>query len=268
MRIPEGGSHLPTEVLNDAKIKLSSVMKNQRPYSGLSREQEEKYLPEVIGISPDDSDFSGQVRKYWAELTVNVPQEGHQLQVPVFSDGGEPDPKGIHVEDWIIYQWAKNHPMVADTREKAEANINKRFFIYDPEVETQRQNRSAKVKKKAYREFIKLSEKPNKMALLVRVLTDQTPDRMSNMEIENSLSTQVDNDPERFIRAATDKNLEIKGQIMDAVQSNVLQKIGRQYMYNDEVIGDTQDEVVAWWKNKRNSKVVQEIKAKTKEANR
>lgn len=268
MRIPEGGDHLPTEVLNDAKMKLSSVLVHQRPYRGLSQEEERELLPEVIGVSPDDNDFSERARKYWAELTIDVPQEGHQLNVPVYPEDEIPDPQDPHVEDWIKYQWAKDHPQVAKSRQEAEANINKRFFIYDPEREAKRENRESKMRQKAYMELAKASENEQKMDVLVRVLTDQRPEKLSSTEKENILDTKVNNDPEQFISAATDDNLAIRGAIMDAVEHEVLNKIGNQIMYQDEVIADSMDEAIAWFKNDRNSGTVQEIKAKLNEAKR
>lgn len=268
MRIPEGGGHLPTEVLNDAKMKLSSVLVHQRPYRGLSQEQERELLPEIIGVSPDDNDFSERARKYWAEMTIDVPQEGHQLQVPIYPEGQTPDPQDAHVEDWIKYHWAKDHPQVADSRSEAEANVNKRFFIYDPEREAARENKESKMRQKAYMELAKASENEDKLDVLVRVLTDQNPSRLSNQEKENVLDTKLNNEPEEFIQAATDEDLAIRGFIMDAVEYEVLNKIGNQIMYQDEVIADSIDEAVAWAKNDRNSGTVQEIKAKIKEAKR
>lgn len=266
MRIPEGGQHLPTEVLNDAKMKLSSVLQNQRPYRGLSMEQERKYLPEIIGVSPDDADFSERARKYWAEMTIDIPQEGHRLQVPQYPEGEEPEPQDRHIEDWIKYQWAKDHPQVTDTKQKAQANVNKRFFIYDPEKETERENKESKMRQKAYIDLAKASDDENKLDILVRVLTDQRPEKISKKEKENILDTQVQNSPKKFIEAANDDNLEIRGYVMDAVEYEVIQKIGNQFMYQDEVIADSIDEAIAWWKNDRNSGIVQEIKAKIGEA--
>lgn len=268
MRIPEGGSHLPTEVLNDAKVNLSSVLVHQRPYRGMSQEMERKLLPEIIGISADDNNFSDRARRYWAEMSIDVPQEGHQLQVPIYPDGNEPDPQDPHIEDWIKYQWAKDHPQVAETRKEAESDINKRFFIYDPERETERENKESKLRQKAYMELAKASENEDKLDVLVRVLTDQRPERLSTTEKENVLDTKVNNEPKKFIEAATDKNLAMRGLIMDAISNEVLDKIGNQIMYQDEVIADTMDGAIAWFKNDRNSSVIQEIKAKIKEAKR
>lgn len=268
MRIPEGGGHLPTEVLNDAKMKLSSVLVHQRPYRGLSQEMERELLPEIIGVSADDNDFSAKARKYWAEMTIDVPQEGHQLQVPVYPEGEAPSPQDPHVEDWIKYQWAKDHPQVADSRQEAESNINKRFFIHDPEREAARENKESKLRQKAYMELAKASENEDKLDVLVRVLTNQNPGKLSNHEKENVLDTKLNNNPEEFIAAATDKDLAVRGLIMDAIEYEVLNKIGNQIMYQDEVIADTMDEAVAWFKNDRNSGTVQEIKAKITEAKR
>jgi len=269
MRIPQGGSHLPSEVLDNANMRLSSVYVHQRPYRGLTQEAEKELLPEILGISADDNNFSDRARRYWAEMTIDVPQEGHMLSVPILPDDADmPHPKSPHVEDWIKYKFAQGHPQVAESRSDAEANVNKSFFIYDPEKEAERENRKSKLRQKAYMELAKASENEAKLDVLVRVLTDQRPERLSKSQKENILDTQLNSDPEKFVSAATDSDLALRGLLMDAIENEVLNKIGNQIMYQDETIADTMDEAIAWAKNDRNSGVMQEIKAKLKEAKR
>jgi len=258
MRVPEGGSHLPTEVLDNAKMKLSSVLINQRPHR-VDTKLEEKYLPDIVGVSKDHPNFADAARRFWAELTIPIPSDGQLLDIGTRS--GNPS----NVMDLIKYKWAKDHPLVADTKQEAQANPRKRFWIYDPEREVQKENVDVQARKSAYKEFIKLAEDENRMDMMIRVLTGQDPSGLNFEEKENLLDKQVNQQPKKFEKIAKDKDLEIRAKVKDCLEYEIIRKVGNQYMYGDETIGSSEQEVVAWWKNKRNSSEVATIKARLQE---
>lgn len=263
MRVEPTNSHLPTGILDEASVKLSSIYKNRAPLSGLTHEEEREYLPSVIGFSPQHNEFEKEVRTFWQELTLDVPSQGALLNISTDSNG---DP--IVVEDWIKYRWAKAHELVADSRDEALGNIKKQFYIYDPEREIRKDNQRVKMKKLAYKEFLKMTDNDTKMDLVIRVIADVNPDTLNEEEKENLLGKKADEQPERFVEVATDKALETKGFILDLLEEEILTKVGNQIIFQDETIGDTMEEAVAWVNNKRNSSVVSTLKAKLKEARR
>lgn len=263
MRLDEVNSHLPVEVVDQAKVKLSSILVHQRPLKGLNAEQEKEYLPRITGVGPDSPDFTQACRKFWAELSVDVPSDGALLEI-----GTGPDDEPLELRDWIIYQWAKKHKQVADNKQEALENPDREFWIYDPHRETQKENAQVKHRRSAYREFIKMEDDQDKIDLMLRVLTSRQPERMTTEEKENELEAYLRENPKEFISAAKDKKLETRGLIMDLIEHEILQKVGAQIMYMDTVIGDSIDEAVAWFGNKRHSSKVSTMKAKLKEAKR
>ena len=72
-------------------------------------------------------------------------------------------------------------------------------------------------------------------------------------------------DPKKFLRIATDKNLELKAEIGEMVSAGVLRKIGNQVIFIDEVVGDTTDNAVVYLKDKKNSGQLTVMRAKLKE---
>lgn len=263
MRLDQDNSHLPVEVVDQAKVKLSSILVHQRPLKGLSDAQEREYLPRIHGVSPDSPDYTEACQKWWAELTVDVPSDGKLLEI-----GERPDDEPIALEDWIIFKWAQKHTQVAETREKALAHPDKGFWVYDPEREIQQENADVQYRRSAYREFIKMEDNEEKLDLMLRVLTNSQPTSMTAEEKENELEGYLRENPREFISAAKDKKLEIRGLILDLIEFEILQKVGNQIMYMDETLGDSIDEAVAWFGNKRHSSKVSTMKAKLKEAKR
>ena len=88
---------------------------------------------------------------------------------------------------------------------------------------------------------------------------------MTEDQNENSLYELKNKDPKKFIRVATDKNLEIKAEIEELVSAGVLRKIGNQVIFIDEVLGDTMEDTVVYLKDKKNSGKLTILRAKLKE---
>jgi hypothetical protein len=262
MRVENRNSHLPPAILSEATKKLSSVLDNQRPLSGLSFAEEKEYLPHIIGVSPDHREFGEKVQQFWAEKSHKIPSGGLRLEVG--ENNGEP----INLNDWITFQWAQKHPLVADSKEEAESDPNKDYWIHDPERVEKKENQKVQLRTQAYTEFAKMKEDEDKMDLMIRVLTQQRPEKMTDAQKENQLDTVLSNDPKKFIKTAQDEDLEHQAEILQMLEHEILRKVGNQIMYMDEVIGATMEEAVAWFKNKRNSSDVNTLRAKLEEAKR
>ena len=116
-----------------------------------------------------------------------------------------------------------------------------------------------------HKEFIKASSTTKSMKRILRLMSDINPDRMTSEQIENSLYEIKNKSPKKFVRIATDKNLELKSEIEEMVSAGVLRKIGNQVIFIDEVLGDTIDDTVIHLKDKKNSGKLTILRAKLKE---
>ena len=72
-------------------------------------------------------------------------------------------------------------------------------------------------------------------------------------------------DPARFYKFATDKDLDLKDEIAEMVEKDVLRKIGNQHIAGDETIGENLADTLVYFKNKKNSGAVNALRAKLKE---
>jgi len=261
IRRRETKSHLPPPVVANATKVLSSIYSGQGPLKGVDGEKEKELLAEHLGISPEEDDFHKRCRAFWADLRVEVPSDGKVLTIETREDGTPVD-----IYDYLVYKWAKKHKYVADTREDMLDDSTKQYYIYDPEGEMRNQNKVVGYKKQAYKELIKMSDDEDKIDMMITVLTDSDPDQMNKTQKENYLDQLIEDDPKEFVRVATDKSLEIKSAISEMVSLNILRKMGNQYWFHDEKIGDTLEEAVLFFKDKKNAETINILKAKLQEA--
>ena len=96
-------------------------------------------------------------------------------------------------------------------------------------------------------------------------MSSTNPDRMTEDQIENSLYELKNSNPKKFVRIATDKNLELRSEIDEFVSAGVLRKIGNQVIFIDEVLGDTVEDTIVYLKDKKNSGKLTILRAKLKE---
>ena len=253
-------NHLPKAVRAEAVMKLSSVYVNRQPLKGFNPEEEKKYMQGILDVSPDHNDWPKHSKQFWAELTVPVGFTGVELEI-----GMDDDDNPISIMDYIKYRFALKHPHVAMTKEEMDSTFSKRFYIQDLTRVDKVKNNEIQVKKDADKEFIKISSNEKSMKRVLRLMSTANPDRMTTDQIENSLYELKNSNPKKFVRIATDKNLELKSELEEMVSAGVLRKIGNQIIFIDEILGDTTDDAVIFLKDKKNSGKLTILRAKLKE---
>jgi hypothetical protein len=253
-------NHLPKAVRAEAVMRLSSVFVNRQPLKGFSLEEEKKYMLGILDVNPDHVDWPKHSKLFWSELSIPVGFTGIELEIGKTDDGSP-----ISVMDYIKYNFALKHPHVALTKNEMETNLTKRFYIQDLTREDKVKNNSIQLRKDADKEFIKVSSNISNMKRILRLMSNTNPERMTDEQIENSLYEIKNSEPAKFIKIATDSNLEVKAEIEEMVSAGVLRKIGNQVIFIDEVIGDTMDNTVVYLKDKKNSGTLTLLRAKLKE---
>ena len=253
-------NHLPKAVKADSVMKLSSVYVNRQPLKGFDLEEEKKYLVGILDVNPDHVDWPKHSKQFWAELTIPVGFTGVELEI-----GKDDDGNPLSVMDYIKYNFAIRHPHVALTKEEMDRTFTKRFYVQDLSRDDKVKNNEIQIKKDADKEFIKVSSNVKSMKRILRLMSNSNPDRMTGEQVENALYEIKNSNPKRFVKIATDKNLELKAEIEEMVSTGVLRKIGNQVIFIDEVLGDTIDDTVVHLKDKKNSGKLTILRAKLKE---
>ncbi len=253
-------NHLPKAVKAEAVMKLSSVYVNRQPLKGFSLEEEKKFMNGILDVSPDHQDWPKHSKNYWAELTIPVGFTGVELEIGL-DENGTP----LNIMDYIKYRFALAHPHVALTKDEMDSDFGKRFYIQDLSRDDKVKNNKIQLNKDADKEFIKLSSNIKSMKRVLRLLSNTNPDRMTEEQVENALYEIKGKNPKKFLRIATDKNLELKAEVNEMISAGVLRKIGNQVIYIDEVLGDDMDDTVVYLKDKKNSGTLTILRAKLKE---
>ena len=251
---------LPEVVRAEATMKLSSVFVNRQPLKGFDPEDEKKYLKGILDVDPSNHSWPLYAKTFWAELTIKVGFEGVEFEIGK-DDKGNP----LQIMDWINYNFAVRHPHVALTEEEMNSQYTKRFYIQDLSKDEMKKNLRIQSKKDADKEFIKVSSDKNKMAWVLRLISNTNPDIMSREQIENSLYDLKEKDHKKFHKIVTDKNLEMKAELEEMVSSGVLRKIGNQVIFIDEILGETLDDTIIHLRDKKNSSKLTILRAKLKE---
>jgi len=252
--------HLPKAVRAEAVMKLSSVFVNRQPLKGFTSSEEKQYMQGILDVSPEHVDWPKHSKNFWAELTIPVGFTGVELEI-----GKDENEKPLQIMDWIKYNFALKHPHVSLTKEDMDSDYSKRFYIQDLSRDDKIKNNQIQIKKDADKEFIKISSNINSMKRVLRLLSNNNPDRMTADQIENSLYELKNSNPKKFVRIATDKNLELRAEIEEMVSAGVLRKIGNQVIFIDEVLGDTTEDTIIHLKDKKNSGKLTILRAKLKE---
>jgi hypothetical protein len=157
------------------------------------------------------------------------------------------------------------HVQVADSKEDMNKIAGKRFYIYDPQKDLLKKNKHIQVSKDADKEFLKASTDVARMRRLLRVLNNANPDKLTNLEIENNLYEYKTKFPAKFHKAAIDVNLDLKDEIAEMIQKDIIRKIGNQHIHGDETLGEDLTDTMTYFKNKKNSGALNALRAKLKE---
>lgn len=263
IRRREAKSHLPAEVVANSIKVLGSHFVGNAPLKGLHTKEEQQILANHLDMDVDSKEFSKKSREFWIDLRVRVPSEGVVLNITQRSDGTP-----MNAMDYMIYKWAQRHKLVAKTKDELLSNSAKQFYIYDPEVESKRQNTKVKEKRAAYKEFIKITDSTdsvNKLKMILKVISDVDVNQMSDVQIENYCETLIEDKPNSFTAVATDKKLEVKAFIASLISNEVLNKYGNTIYFIEQKLGDTIDEAVLFLEDKKNSEILITLKAKQQE---
>ena len=259
IRRKELNGYLPKEILAGARISIGSIYVGRQPLKGFEEEESKKHLRRILDVPPDHPSWPALEKNYWSSMSLKVPFEGVELDITLDDNGDAVNP-----QDYATFRWCQRHRQVATSKEEMDKSSHKKFYIYDPQEDLIKSNNKIKLSKDADKEFIKISSDADKMRRVLRVLTKQNTDKMTDMEIENTLYGQKSSNPGLFLKVSLDKNLDVRAEIEELIERGVLRKIGNQIIHEDETIGSDMTDTIVYFNNKKNSGAVNAMRAKLK----
>lgn len=185
IRRKKSSGQLPREgeVLDETIAKIGSGLRNQGVLRGLNTEEQKRWLPDIINISPDSQNWEAAVKDYWTNISKDVPpsdKEGNgglKLEVGLEYDNKDDyeydqkkvktwgdvetegvkqkvtieNPKGrpININDYILWRYCLVYSRVANSIEDVGKAPYIEFYIFSKEKEIKDQKVSFENKKKA-----------------------------------------------------------------------------------------------------------------------
>ena len=213
-----------------------------RIYTGLEKEDEVRLGEKLrIDLSPTSP--------YWSTFHIKLGSKDLILDIT--------DPY-----EELKYIFLKGHKRVADGLNDRKPTAN--YVIINEESEAKEENKRNQLRRRALREFDKLTV--GDMRKCLRVLGNKA-DEVSNEIVEQRLSNIVEQDPFTFIEKWVDnKNKETEFLIQDAVSKNVLRKNKNVYKYGTDIIGNNLEATIDYLDNPANQDlkftITQETSAK------
>ena len=252
-------TNLPNEIYTESKRKIGSVFTSGGDIiRGLTFAEQKQYLPEILGLSPSDPEFSRKCREYYLNLTVDIPMAGLDLEVGLDEEGHP-----LNVLDYIQYKFALAHPFVVSDEEQLTGSKRIQYYVSDGRKELEEASANLVIRKDAYKEFIKLTDNEDRMNMVLHVYS-YNPGKMTKDEKELQLEELQEDNPLYFLDICKDKNLALTALINEALSAEALRKVGNSILDGDITLGDSMEAAVIFLKDKKNSNVLTAIKAKLK----
>jgi hypothetical protein len=203
----------------------SYFTRSGRLYTGLNKEDETR-LSETLGYDLRPGS------EFWNTYRIRITGEDIVMNTE--------DPV-----DELKYLFLKGHKRVRDGLDDLKPTAN--YVLINKEEEAQKANDYARTKRKAYKEFDKMSPKDMRKAL--RIL-GQSANNVGDEVVEARLNEFIENSPSKFLERWSDnphRNTEYL--IKEAVGSNVIRRNKTVYKYGTDTIGNTLEEAIAYLDN-------------------
>lgn len=248
---------------------------NKAPGTGLTFEEQNILLPEILGIEATDKDFRKAVTNFYHEFLTRVPKAGLKLQISLQNDAMElsANNKPINIKDYLAYRHLTKHPEVAKDLATAERTFICKFYLHDPEGVTQEALKVNELEDKATVIYMKYKDDPIKTDQILTMLgvnirgmkAEQKVLKLKEFAKKDEKSNEMEQKAElsRFIDVAEDKDLEYKYLIQEMIGAQFLRRVGTAIAYDEsgETIGQNMQEAVMYFKNPKNSRELNILKS-------
>ena len=249
--------------------------------TGLTREEENIILPEVIGYYPDTDkrEFRTGVGEYYRNINTKIPPEGLRLNIALEHPDKELSENNfpVNIRDYLIYKHAASHPETGQTFEEAEMYQHKRFYLEDEDSLISHASGLSDKEDNARLEYYKIVDdgpKVEQMLVLLGVHTRKMKPDEKKLELkkfttidEKRTASFNETKLQRFIDISGDKRLKTKYLIEEMIRVDVLERINSKILIKEtgDLIGDDLKETALWFEDKGNVKEVNVLKARYKE---
>lgn len=288
--------------LHNLKIGSALKAKSNTPLRGLEYEEEVKYLPEIIGYAPSDTEWRKMTSEYWNNISVPIPADGltpEKLQgkILTFKVGfvNESDKKAFDsvfdfeekanilkklnsdnkcevvtgVNDYILFRYCLVYKKVANKIEDVNKSPRIQFYLYSKQNEIKTNHQAFKARVQANNKFAEILMKEDIINAVLLLFGQDVKAFEDLQEKHIVLEGLIKQDPAKFLSFVEDSNLEIKAKIKKAVELRIIHSPVHtdSYYYGDNnevLLGTTLTDAVLFWNNDKNKEIIGVIESRLK----
>lgn len=243
---------------------VSVPLKGRGPLKILTNDEEERWMPDLIGMSSTDPGFRKAVHNFYAELSLQIPYQGAKLNIAT-DNRGNPE----NLEDYVKYRMCLVNPTVAESYEMADEVANAMFYIEDPQANKLRRRKHAQLVTEAQGVLLRIIGEDDANIKLAAILERVYDDKITHLHPDDyatEIQDVIASDPKKFIAAAKDPNILIAGLVSRMLKYRVLEVHGDSYFDNRERnIGRNFESVVTFFNDPSNREHIETLKAQLRE---
>lgn len=245
--------------------------------SGLSVPEEQLLLPVLLSLPANDREFWQKRDEYFSGMEVKVPyKDGVELEIGLKNNSKElsEDNMPLNIHHYVKYRFAKAHPWCGASKEEAEGNQLKFFYIHDEVKATASVADLNEIKDEALAYYLAMKNDAGKVNMMLTLLgvdyrnIEGQTDAQTKQLRQEKLRALVNEVPADFKRHHDDKDFEVKYRIEMMVKTGIIKKVGAKYLITEtgESLG-THEETVQFFKDEaENSDRIGVLIAKLQEA--
>jgi hypothetical protein len=258
--------------MNEQSLSIGSSFDGNRPnYGGLSYEELNYIMPELVDAEPTDRDFRKKVTDYFHSISLKVKPKGTPLEIGLLDNDKpllrEEEVDGtkkvifnppLNIEEYVKYRACSTHPWTAKSLSEGKSNPLKYVYIENKEQEVAQRKKENETKDKAQALYSQDKKDLTKIDQILSVLhtgyfTMDDEDKMA--ELRNIAVGK----PEAYIATSQDESLKYRFFIK---RLNIITQEGSYFIYDGQQIGVNIGSAIQFLKDKGNSEVMVALKAR------
>jgi len=267
----------------DHVVKIGACWHGQETLRGLSFDEEEAYLPNVLGVSPKSEHWVKATKAYWLNISSTVPSgiglkleigfryknvddADHEAKYGIPDDINQRRGIPINVENYILYRYCELYPRCANDKNDANKSPKIVMYMYSKTEEVAATHTALKSRRESYELYLKMLGDSNRIDNILTLLGENVG-ALSDAEKEIQLEMYATKQSAKFYAFASDKEIELKSFIERCIYAQELKRIPNTetVVYADNtVLGHTIDECIIFLKNPKNVIVLNSLEARMK----
>lgn len=249
---------------------------SKRVGSGLTFSEEAILLPLLLDVPVEDREFRKKVTNFYVEIDTPIPYgTGRTLEIGLDGDNDKPisakDNMPLNVMDYLRYRQIIKHPEVATTKEEADGNSGKTFYIFDPTDVVKKNAKRIDEKDAAMTIYLEVKNSPDKVDSMLTML-GVDPREFNSKDAaklkQEELRLQSETNPSEFVAIYGNAHLEIRYWITTMVNTGVLKVMNGKYVDGEstKLVANNLEEMIFFFKDEANSEAVVLYKTRMQES--